>query len=163
MSLRHPVVLSPRERRPIRCLISWITFRKLATNYRALLRKISYKGKASCEFSPPCTPRDRREAQKWLMLQLKPHHLLIGGFAILGTREHTHILTPYTVKVSRHTHQLSHTLRTKIRAPESIHTFSHPTHQRISKKSKKSIASWVESNFELDSREYSRKLKVTYT
>jgi len=41
-------------RRPIRCLISWITFRKLATNYRALLRKMTYKDKASYESSPPC-------------------------------------------------------------------------------------------------------------
>ena len=35
-------------RRPIGCLISQITFRKLATNYRALLRKMIYEDKASC-------------------------------------------------------------------------------------------------------------------
>ena len=42
-------------RRPIGCLISCITFRKLAANYRALLRKMTYKDKASYESSPPCT------------------------------------------------------------------------------------------------------------
>jgi len=42
-------------RRPIRCLISWIAFLKLATNYRALLRKMTYKDKASSESSPPCS------------------------------------------------------------------------------------------------------------
>ena len=41
-------------RRSIGCLISWITFRKLATNYRALLRKMTYKDKGSYESSPPC-------------------------------------------------------------------------------------------------------------
>jgi len=47
-------------RRPIGCLISWITFRKLATNYRALLRKLTCKDKASHESLPPCTLRSSR-------------------------------------------------------------------------------------------------------
>ena len=38
-------------RRSIGCLISWITFRERATNYRALLRGKTYKDKASL---PPC-------------------------------------------------------------------------------------------------------------
>jgi len=42
-------------RRSIGCLISWITFRKLATNYRALLRKMTYKDKVSYESPPPCS------------------------------------------------------------------------------------------------------------
>jgi len=41
-------------RRPIGCLISCFTFRKLATNYRALLRKMTYKHKASYDSTPPC-------------------------------------------------------------------------------------------------------------
>ena len=41
-------------RRPIVCLISYITFRKLATNYRALLRKTTYTDKASYYSTPPC-------------------------------------------------------------------------------------------------------------
>jgi len=124
------------------------------------------KDKASVESWPPCAPRGRREEQTWLMLQLKPRHLLIGAFAISGTREHTHILTPYTPKVSRHTHQNSHTLRTKLGTREHTHiltpyTPAHITNIRT-KKPKNSIASWVESDFELDSREYSRNLKVTH-
>ena len=43
-----------RGRRPIGCPISCITFCKLATNYRALLRKMTYKDKASYESVPPC-------------------------------------------------------------------------------------------------------------
>jgi len=41
-------------RTSIGCLISWITFLKSATHYRALLRKMTYKNKASHESSPPC-------------------------------------------------------------------------------------------------------------
>jgi len=43
--------------RPIGCLISYITFRKLATNYRALLRKMIYTDKAPYESSPSCNSR----------------------------------------------------------------------------------------------------------
>jgi len=42
-------------RRPIGCLKLQVIFRKRATNYRALLRKITYKDKASYGSSPPCT------------------------------------------------------------------------------------------------------------
>jgi len=38
--------------------MSWITFHKLATNYRALLQKMIYKDKASFESSPPCMCRE---------------------------------------------------------------------------------------------------------
>jgi len=41
--------------RPIGCLKLPVIFRKRATNYRALLRKITYKDKASYGSSPPCT------------------------------------------------------------------------------------------------------------
>ena len=34
-----------------------VIFRKRATNYRALLRKMTYKDKASCGSSPPCSGR----------------------------------------------------------------------------------------------------------
>jgi len=54
MRLRSSWQTGTGWRRPIGCLISWITFRKRATNYRALLRKMTYKDKASYESSPPC-------------------------------------------------------------------------------------------------------------
>ena len=41
-------------RRPIGCLELQVTFRKRATNYRSLLRKITYKDKASYGSSLPC-------------------------------------------------------------------------------------------------------------
>jgi len=41
-------------RRPIGCLKLQIIFCKRATNYRALLRKMTYKDKASYESSTPC-------------------------------------------------------------------------------------------------------------
>jgi len=49
------VMSHTRWRRPIRCLISWIKFHKLATNSRAFLQKMTYKDTASFEFVPPCT------------------------------------------------------------------------------------------------------------
>jgi len=41
-------------RRPIRCHRWQVIFRKRATNYRALLREMNYKDKASYGSSPPC-------------------------------------------------------------------------------------------------------------
>ena len=43
-------------RRLIGCLKLQVIFRQTATNYRARLRKMTYKDKASYESSPPCTP-----------------------------------------------------------------------------------------------------------
>jgi len=42
-------------RRLIGCLKLQVIFRKRATNYRALLREKTYKDKASCDSTPPCT------------------------------------------------------------------------------------------------------------
>jgi len=42
-------------RRPIGCLKLQVIFRKRATNYRALLQKMTYKDKASYDSTPPCT------------------------------------------------------------------------------------------------------------
>ena len=41
--------------RPIGCLKLQVIFRKRATDYRALLRKMTCKDKASYESSPPCS------------------------------------------------------------------------------------------------------------
>jgi len=41
-------------RRPIGCLKLQVIFRKRATNYRALLRKMTYEAKASYASPPPC-------------------------------------------------------------------------------------------------------------
>jgi len=42
-------------RRPIGCLKLQVSFRKIATNCRALLQEMTYADKASCGSSPPCT------------------------------------------------------------------------------------------------------------
>ena len=44
-------------RKPIGCLKLQIIFRKRATKYRAVLRKMTYKDKASYASSPPCISR----------------------------------------------------------------------------------------------------------
>ena len=41
-------------RRCIGCLNLQVSFRKRANNYRALLRKMTYKDKASYDAVPPC-------------------------------------------------------------------------------------------------------------
>ena len=41
-------------RRPIGCLKLQVIFRKKATDYRALLRKMTYEDKASYDSTPPC-------------------------------------------------------------------------------------------------------------
>jgi len=44
-------------RRHIGCLKLQVVFCKRATNYRALLQKMTYKDKASYDSTPPCTTR----------------------------------------------------------------------------------------------------------
>ena len=60
-------------RRPTGCHQSQVIFRNRATNYRSLLRKMTYKDKASYGSSPPCicraeiNPRGEFSTQKkWL-------------------------------------------------------------------------------------------------
>jgi len=44
-----------RWRRPIGCLKLQVIFRRKAIQYRLLLRKMTYKDKASYDSTPPCT------------------------------------------------------------------------------------------------------------
>ena len=41
-------------RRLIGCLKMQVIFHKRATNHRALLQKMTYKDKGSCDSTPPC-------------------------------------------------------------------------------------------------------------
>jgi len=50
----HVYICIIRWRRPIGCLKLRVIFRKRATNYRALLRKITYNDQASYGSLPPC-------------------------------------------------------------------------------------------------------------
>jgi len=66
---------STGRRRPIGCLESQVIFRKRATNYRALLRKMTYKDKASYGSSPPCIAfRDSR--YKGVMSRVWMRHVM---------------------------------------------------------------------------------------
>ena len=56
MQINQTWLLITGWRRPIGCLKLQVIFRKRATNHRALLRKMTYKDKASYGSSPPCTP-----------------------------------------------------------------------------------------------------------
>ena len=51
----HLLMASTERRRPIGFLKLQVIFRKRAMNYRALLRKITYRDKASYGSSPPCS------------------------------------------------------------------------------------------------------------
>jgi len=51
----HTSTMPTAWQRLIGCLKMQIIFRKRATNYRALMRKMTYEDKASCGSSPPCT------------------------------------------------------------------------------------------------------------
>jgi len=67
-------------RRSIGCLISWITFRKLAAKYRALLRKMTHKEKASYESLPSCKRDLTRtfKCETWLMRRPDMTHSCVG-------------------------------------------------------------------------------------
>jgi len=58
-------------RRLIGCLKLKVIFRKRATNYRALLRKMTYEDKASCDSTPPCT-KSCRACVWWCTIET-PH------------------------------------------------------------------------------------------
>ena len=68
--------------RPIRCLELQVISRKRATNYRALLRKMTYKDKASYGSSPPCIN------YTWAMT------IIHESYQLYITHTHTH--TPCT-------------------------------------------------------------------
>ena len=77
-------------RRTIGCLALQVAFRKRATNYRALLRKMTYKDKASYGSAPPCSSRRQdqifeclapgsRAPEKLPSCILKYHHSMLQG------------------------------------------------------------------------------------
>ena len=67
--MKPPSLISLRTgwRRPIGCLKLQVIFRKRASNYRALLRKMTYEDKASYGPSPPCS-REQDIHVGWLRL-----------------------------------------------------------------------------------------------
>ena len=80
-------------RRPIGCLKLQIIFRKRATNYRALLRNMSYTDKTSCKSSPPCMQFRNGTTSLAIYGRRTRHCLILSEFAILCfvfLHTHTH-------------------------------------------------------------------------
>jgi len=69
------------SRRPIGCLKMQVIFRERATNYRALLQKMTYKDKAFYASSPPCYTTIIHAQAHFLYISLSLSHT------------HTHILS----------------------------------------------------------------------
>ena len=84
-------------RRPIGCLKLHVISRKRATNYRALLRKMTCKDKASHGPSPPCNSSTLMCARALSHAHTHVPHM--------HTHAHTHIPHMHT---HAHTHSLSH-------------------------------------------------------
>jgi len=51
-------------RKPTGCLKLYVSFRKRATNYRSLLREMTYRYKASYGSSPPCTTHGKPQTEE---------------------------------------------------------------------------------------------------
>ena len=95
-------------RRPIGCLKLQIIFRKRATNYRALLRNMSYTDKTSCESSPPCMQFRDGTASLAIYGRRTRHCLILSEFAILCfVFLHTHTHTQKMYSQNRPFHILS--------------------------------------------------------
>jgi len=92
-------------RRLIRCLKLQVIFRKRATNYRALLRKMTYD-KAPYASTPHCNELQCKIQQILARYNLKiqrtrtPYHVKCNTLTNFGTLQYEmpHTLTPYNVK-----------------------------------------------------------------
>jgi len=67
-----PLAASTRWRRPIGCLKLQVIFGKRASNYRALLRKMTYTHKASYISSPPCSARSAPDGDISVLTLCRP-------------------------------------------------------------------------------------------
>jgi len=90
-------------RRPIGCLKLQVIFRKRATNYRALLRKMTYKDKASYGSSPPCGTATVIRHRHCAAIATSHAH------ARTHSRTHTHTHTHMYSLSLTHTHTYTHT------------------------------------------------------
>ena len=99
-------------RRPIRCLILWITFRKLATNYRALLRKMTQKDKASYESLPPCKrgPHGHSLNLSYSNIYMHIHAFMYTPTIFMNIHKYSHLHT-YTHTIFIHIHVYIHAYR----------------------------------------------------
>jgi len=108
-----------------------VIFRKRATNYRALLRKIIYADGASSGSSPPCIPLSLSQYTlthphytHTLPLSLHPTHTGILNYqSVVFSLSYTHTLSLCNVLSLTHTHTLS--LSPTHISPHTLHTHTH--------------------------------------
>ena len=93
-------------RRPIGCLLLQVMFLKRAINSRALLRKMTYKDKASYGSSPPCTriTHIQRVWQNMLQNNTETRSVAVYVHKYVRTQTHKHIHTHMYVYTHTHTH-----------------------------------------------------------
>jgi len=82
-TIQHSATPSTGWRRPIGCLKLQVIFRKRATMYRALSRKITSRDKASCDSTPPCTATHYNTLQHTILLHTVTHHLQPWALRVL--------------------------------------------------------------------------------
>ena len=85
-TLQHSATPSTRWQRPIGCLQLQVIFRKRATMYRALSRKITSRDKASYDSTPPCTATHYNTLQHTILLHTVTHHLQPWALRVLCFR-----------------------------------------------------------------------------
>ena len=101
-TLRHYLISEPHSgwQRPIGCLKLYVFFRKRATKYRALLRKMTCKDKASYGSSPPFTV--------WTKCMLQIHSANSVAIALVSSIRGVHSLHTFT-RLPSHCNTLQHT------------------------------------------------------
>jgi len=105
------VTLRTEWRRPIGCLKLQVIFRKRATNYRALLRKVTCKDEASNGSSPPCSVLQNIRGTlpcSSISLCICTHTCALSATA---WRQRTAGATYRDTQTHTHSHAISHSLK----------------------------------------------------
>jgi len=113
-------------RRPIGCLKLQVIYRKKATNYRALLRKMTWKDMASYGSSPPCTFERRIAIKSFRMRSFKWFSRLNDWqkSPLFFQTSPTHHQLPYT----RECHPEVTHINERVWMSQVTHGMSHVTH-----------------------------------
>jgi len=122
--------------------MSWIAFLKIATNCRALLRKMTYIDEASYKSSPPCTwgtavlqhkislPEDCCTTTRWLLQKVRH---VCGKYTERDTHIHTNMNE--TLREEFHCNALQHIYMSKgvFLIKEGLHIHRHASGSVLSK------------------------------
>jgi len=101
-----------------------VIFRKRATNYRALLRKMTYKDKASYDSTPPCTTSVILDVMCVFSISLRTSRAqkCVRETCIWYNTYLTHVVSLYTIYM--YTHSLTHTVIECLSHPILSYTYS---------------------------------------